>query len=60
MKTKDLQKKTDKELLKELAEKQESLRKFRFGLSGSPTRNVKEGSALRKDIARIKTILNNK
>ena len=46
------------DLIKALYEKRTSLRAFRFGEAGSKTRNVKEGSALRKDIARILTELN--
>ncbi|OHA89050.1 MAG: 50S ribosomal protein L29 [Candidatus Zambryskibacteria bacterium RIFCSPHIGHO2_01_FULL_43_27] len=55
MKKTDFQKKNDKELVKDLRDKQESLRAFRFALSGSKTRNVREGRGLRADIARIKT-----
>ena len=58
MKKIDLKKKSEKELSKELREKQEALRAFRFALSGSKTRNVREGRALRGDIARIKTEVN--
>ncbi|NTV44628.1 MAG: 50S ribosomal protein L29 [Candidatus Yonathbacteria bacterium] len=50
-------KKTTQELHKDLLDKSTSLRQFRFGLSGSKTKNVKEGRELRKDIARIKTEL---
>jgi ribosomal protein L29 len=50
--------KTKEDLVKALYEKRESLRSFRFGEAGSKTRNVKEGSALRKEIARILTELN--
>jgi ribosomal protein L29 len=50
--------KPKEDLVKALYEKRESLRSFRFGEAGSKTRNVKEGSALRKDIARIMTELN--
>lgn len=57
MKKTDLQKKSDKDLAKDLREKQEALRAFRFALSGSKTRNVREGKALRVDIARIKTAM---
>lgn len=57
---KDLIKKTEKELKIILAEKREALRVFRFALSGSKTKNVKEGLNLRKDIARILTILKTK
>ncbi len=46
------------ELVKSLYEKREALRAFRFGEAGSKTRNVKEGSTVRKDIARIMTELN--
>lgn len=52
---KDLKDKNEKDLTKLLTEKEESLRAFRFGLSGSKTRNVREGRALRKEIARILT-----
>jgi ribosomal protein L29 len=57
---KDFIKKSEKELEKILSEKKVALRNFRFGISGSNARNVKEGIGLRKDIARIQTILNNK
>jgi ribosomal protein L29 len=50
--------KTEKELKVILEEKKEALRAFRFNVAGSKTRNVKEGNALKKDIARIKTLLN--
>jgi len=47
--------KNDKELEKELVEKQTELRGFRFGVAGSKVRDVKTGKNLRKDIARILT-----
>jgi ribosomal protein L29 len=50
--------KTKEDLVKSLYEKREALRSFRFGEAGSKTRNVKEGNALRKEIARILTELN--
>jgi ribosomal protein L29 len=50
--------KTKEELLTLLNEKREALRKFRFGISGSKAKNVKEGLILRRDIARILTFLN--
>lgn len=53
----ELQNKTDTDLHKELNEKRESLRKFRFDVSGSKIKNVKEALALRKGIARILTIV---
>ena len=47
-------KKTE-DLAKILSEKREALRMFRFGLSGSKVKNLKEGKSLRRDIARILT-----
>jgi ribosomal protein L29 len=53
--SKELKEKNEKELSKMLADNQENLRSFRFGIAGSKNRNVKEGRAIRKDIARIQT-----
>lgn len=50
--------KDEKELVKTLKEKREALKNFRFNLSGSKVRNVKEGRGIRKDVARILTELN--
>lgn len=58
MKKIDLKNKTVEELNKLLSEKRTLLRDFRFGVSGSKTKNIKEGSVLKKDIARIMTVLN--
>ena len=55
MKLKD---KSEKELEKMLKESREELRKFRFGMSGSRTRNMKEGKKLRNKIAQILTEMN--
>ena len=55
-----MQEKTDKELEKMLQEKRKSLRLFRFGISGSKTKNVKEGNNTRKEIARILTEINSR
>jgi len=60
MKSKEIATKTHSDLAKMLAEKRESLRAFRFGGAGAKTKNVKEGSAIRKDIARILTAMNSK
>ena len=57
MKKVDLKNKTTVELKKMLTEKRLSLRDFRFGSSGGKTKNVKDGVNLRKDIARILTML---
>ena len=53
----DLKKTSVKDLEKTLADKQAALQAFRFGVAGSKVRNVREGRALRKDIARIHTEL---
>ena len=57
---KEFENKTKEELLKDLKEKEEALRSFRFGISGSKVRNVREGRNLRKNIARIKTVIKEK
>lgn len=58
MNTKDLRKKSAGELEKELEDKGVALNDFRFGTSGSKTKNVKSGKNLKKKIAQILTILN--
>ncbi|HEY4486627.1 MAG TPA: 50S ribosomal protein L29 [Candidatus Paceibacterota bacterium] len=57
MKTKDFIKKSDADLQKMLGEERKALRLFRFSLSGSKIKNIKEGSVARKNIARILTEL---
>lgn len=53
----DIKKQSVEDLHKEIADKREALRSFRFAGTGSRTRNVREGRTLRKDIARILTEL---
>jgi len=53
--TDSLKTKKDADLIKELKQKREMLRKFRFGASGSKVKDVKAGKNLKKDIARILT-----
>ena len=48
----EIKNKTTKELESEVADKRVALRTFRFGFAGSKVKNVREGRALRKDIAR--------
>ena len=60
MKKGEFKGKTEKELKTLVAEKYLALRNFRFAVAGSKNRNVREGRALRKDIARALTILNKK
>ncbi|MDP3962739.1 MAG: 50S ribosomal protein L29 [bacterium] len=55
---KEYKDKTPKDLMKLIAEKREGIRNFRFGSTGSKTKNVKLGRTLKKDIARIMTELN--
>ena len=50
--------KSENELKQTLKEKKEALRTFRFAMSGSKIKNLKEGQNLKKDIARIMTVLN--
>ena len=57
IKMKDIAHKTPADLAKLVADKREALRAFRFGAAGAKTKNVKEGRAIRKDIARIMTAL---
>jgi ribosomal protein L29 len=56
----DLSKKTIEALKKEIKDKKQSLRQFRFDLAGSKTRNVKLGQTLRKDVAHLLTELNSR
>lgn len=60
MKMKEITTKTAADLNKLLSEKREALRVFRFGAAGAKSKNVKEGAAIRKDIARILTALSSK
>lgn len=55
---KDLAKKNDKDLNKMLREKQEELRKVRFGVADK--RNPHAYATLRKEVAQIKTEMNNR
>ncbi|MCU0660050.1 MAG: 50S ribosomal protein L29 [Candidatus Pacebacteria bacterium] len=50
----------DTELVKALTEKRDALRAFRFAASGAKSKNVKQGSLLKKEIARILTVLSSK
>jgi ribosomal protein L29 len=45
------------ELKKLLVEKRKALHDFRFAFAGGKVKNVKEGKAARKDIARIMTAI---
>ncbi len=56
----DFKKKTDEDLNKTLSEKRSDLKDFRFGLSGSKTKNVKKGKEIKRDIARVLTEMNSR
>lgn len=56
----DILKKTKTELETILREKREEVRKFRFDSAGSKIKNVKLGKNLKKEIARILTVLASK
>ncbi len=57
---KDIKTKNDRDLVKDLADKRETIRAIRFNIAGSKTRNVKESKGLKKDVARILTELNSR
>lgn len=50
----------NEDLHKELRDRREALRVFRFGGAGSRSRNTREGRNLRKEIARVLTELNSR
>ncbi len=54
---KELKNKNPQELKKLIDEKREILRNFRFGNTGSKSKNVKLGKTTKKEIARIMTEL---
>ena len=54
----DFKKYSIEDLHKEIADKREALRAFRFGSAGSRSRNTREGRNHRKDIARMLTEMN--
>lgn len=56
-KIKDFRKMRKEELLNVLSENQEKLRQLKFNLSEGKVKNVREIRMLKKDIARMKTIL---
>lgn len=57
MKAKELKQKSKKELEKLLLSDREKLRQLKFDLSAGKVKNVREIRKIKKDIARILTIL---
>ena len=60
MKMKEIINKTEADLIKMITEKKEALRVAHFGSAGAKSKNVKEVSSVKKDIARLMTALNSK
>lgn len=58
MKPQDLRKKSKEELERMLLEYREKSRQLRFNLASGKVKNVKEARKIKKDIARILTVLN--
>lgn len=57
---KELRNKSEKDLQKLLLTEREKLRNLKFDLAAGKVKNVKESRAIKKEIARILTILNDK
>ncbi len=60
MKIKELIQKKETELKRMLVEKRERLRELKFNLRSGKVKNVREVRTLKKDIARILTLLKKK
>lgn len=60
MNTKELRNKTENELNKQLKDLKKELEGFVTNVLQGKEKNVKKGKFLKKDIARIKTVLNEK
>lgn len=58
MEIKEIRKKTDKELTKFLAEQRDKLRDLRFKISSRQHKNYKEMGEVKREIARILTVMN--
>lgn len=56
----DIKNKTKADLEAIIKDKREALKNFRFGISGSRVKNVREARTTRKDIARAITLLGRK
>lgn len=60
MKLEDMRKQSMKELEQQLAKYQEDLAEFNLDIRTKDITNVREGRRLRRDIARLKTIIQEK
>jgi len=54
---KELKKKSANELLKDLGQSQVALRDIRFGTASAKAKNVKSYQNIKREIARIKTVI---
>ncbi|MBU3923063.1 50S ribosomal protein L29 [Patescibacteria group bacterium] len=59
MKIRELRQKSDSELKRTLIDSRDKLRELRFNLAGGKVKNIKEVHQVKKDIAKILTLLNN-
>lgn len=60
MKASEIKQKSQTELQKVLLDKRDKLRQLRFDLTSGKVKNVREIREIKKDIARIITIINSK
>ncbi len=60
MRARDLRNKSEEELHSLLQQKREALRQLRFDLVAGKVKNLREIRAIKKDIARILTVINEK
>lgn len=60
MKIRELRQKSNKELQETLITLRDKLRELRFNLAGGKVKNIKEIHQVKKDIARVLTLLNEK
>ena len=59
MKVEDLKRKSKSELTKDLENLREKLRELRFNLASGKVKNIREIRSVKRDIARILTIIDN-
>lgn len=59
-KSQELREKSPLELLRMIQEKRDELGKLYFNLASGRVKNVKEAASIRRDIARIQTLLKEK
>ncbi len=58
MKVKDIRRKKEPELAKDIKDLREKLRELRFNLASGKVKNIREIREVKRDIARILTIIN--